>query len=147
MLCISYGLDKNYMDMLEKQNKLVGVFNTWWRHIKSVVTRVAYKFQASRQNTMLDTSSSKKPDQFETMNVLTESQRQQHISEFMKSPEGQRVKAELTLKAADEMMLKILQRLNQIEKSDLASQMMLHLALREMTETVLRNEKLLETQS
>jgi hypothetical protein len=89
----------------------------------------------------------KKPNQLDMTNVLDESQRQQRISEFLKSPEGQKLKAGMTLKAADEMMLKILERLNQIEKNDLANQMLLHLALRELAETIQQNEKVLQTQS
>jgi hypothetical protein len=72
-------------------------------------------------------------------------QNQTELQQFLSTPEGQVLKAQYSIRMAEEMMQTTVEKMQKLEKHDLASQMLFHLALQELTEVLQKNQKFLQT--
>jgi len=113
--------------MLKKLLRKIGEFNTWlWRMStgKRISTHVVSTLKDTRLPTTPDVSSEK------------------NLKNFLKTKEGQLMKAEMTIKAGTEMLTQIVPKVQQAET--MPERMLMSLALHEFATAVQRSNKVIQ---
>ena len=138
------------MVMLQRLNKLVGAFNTWYNRAIKQGIRVALNMRGKRPNITQDISTSqplRHSDQMSSLDASKLSLTPEQLQQFLLTPEGQRIKAETTIRVADQMLESLSQRVQNQNPDNLAEKWLISLALLECTTVLQRNQKFLENQS
>jgi hypothetical protein len=131
--------------MLNKLKKQVGAFNTWLnRMIRGI--RVAFRLRGIKLRIQRDASMSTKQELLDKMKSghASKPDIQAHIQSFLKTPEGQKMKAEASLQIANAYLHQILKQSNQPELT-IREKMLLNLALMEIMQELEKNEKILNS--
>jgi len=148
MRFIFLGLDKKNMDMYYALKKVIGVFVTLFNRLAALVTRVAYASMAYLRRIALGLFFSMKPKNSE-QNVLpkslTETEQQSKLQEYLNTPDGQKLKAELVIHQANQMLIQLLEQYMKQPAENTAERMMLGLAIIQCQEMIEKNQSLLKT--
>ena len=114
--------------MLKKLLRKIGEFNTWWWRMtlgRHTNTHVESTLKDIKLLTTPDASSEK------------------NLKSFLKTKEGQLMKAEMTIKAGTEMLIEIAPRVQQAET--MSQRMLMSLALHEFATAVQRSSEIMKT--
>lgn len=130
--------------MLKHLNKLIGAFNIRLKQIIQDI-RAAFKSKDIEQRIQQDASLSTKLDHMTTKNLRDAAKldTKAHIQRLLETPQGQKMKAEAMIRTSEMYLEQITLKLNQTPPEEMAWRMVMMLALTECTETIQRNEKIL----
>ena len=120
--------------MLRKlMNRILGIL-TWWKSPKKDL-RVEWSLQDIPAEFV---SNNMKPITTSDSSYTTEHKAEigRRVKEFMNTPEAKRLRSEMTVQAAEEMLIPISEKMQSLEKSDTANRIMMSLALHECTKAI-----------
>jgi hypothetical protein len=124
---------------VKETKKLMMAFITWLKPDRRIAidytdTPAEYRLENTPPSIQQDSYYTTKP----TKNIP------ENIKTFLQTPEGQKLQSEMTIQAAEEMMIAITEKM-QTPDLTTAQRMMLSTALQETTETLKRHEKILQS--
>ncbi len=128
----------------------IGVFSTWYNRAIKLGIRVVLNMRGKRPNITQDTSTSqplRHSDQTSSLDASKSSLTPEQLQQYLLTPEGQTMKAEMTIRVADQMLETLAQKSQKQDPNDLAATWMISLALLECTVALQKNQKFLENQS
>jgi hypothetical protein len=112
------------------------------------VTRAVSASKASKPHMKSDSFTSKTPNNSDPQNADEDSSQQEianRLTQFLTTPEGQKLKAQMTIKQANQLMIPLLEKWMQTPNEETAQRMLLSLALMECHQAIEKNEALLKT--
>ena len=113
--------------MLKKLLRKIGEFNTWWWRMT-----LGRRTNTHAELTLKDIKLLTTPD----------ASSEKNLKSFLKTKEGQLMKAEMTIKAGTEMLTEIAPRVQQAET--MAQRILMNLALHEFATAVQRSDKMIQ---
>ncbi len=119
--------------MLKVVKKIVGVVVTWLKFTKKDLNTTTMLPSTHVELKLKDIEPNMTSDSFSTTEHNEEIG--QRVSQFMKTPEAKRIRSEMTIQAVEDMMIKIVEKL-QSEDHPLHTKMLLSLALHESAQAM-----------
>ncbi len=136
--------------MLKNLKKLVGGFNILWNRLRVLSIRVGLKLRGKRLSITQDASTLKTLDPL-GKNLLSNASKTmlspEQLQQFLSSSIGQRIKARAIVTYSEEIMMKLVEKIQTVDPQETAQIWTLNLALMETINTIHQNEEFLNPNS